>query len=158
MACEIDINLVVKKSLDLTHSILKKATHHLSVDLEEGLPKISGSSQKLQQVMINLLVNAGQALETPEQFIHVKTSKTPAAHFLMIEVTDSGPGVLPENLKKMKDPFFTTKRDHGGTGLGLSISDKIVYDHKGLMEFSSDFGKGLTAKILLPLSSLETTD
>lgn len=152
MEIEIDINLVVKKSLDLTHAILKKATRNLSVDLEKGLPRISGNPHKLQQVLINLLVNAGQALENKEQSIHVKTSKSLDAHFVTIEVIDTGPGVLPEDLKRMKDPFFTTKRDSGGTGLGLSISEKIVYDHKGIMEFSSKPGKGLTAKILLPLS------
>jgi polar amino acid transport system substrate-binding protein len=74
----------------------------------------------------------------------------------VIEVIDSGPGVLPHDLKKLKEPFFTTKRDHGGTGLGLSISDKIVYDHKGIMEFSSELGNGLAVKILLPVSRPET--
>lgn len=150
---EIDVNLVVKKSLNLTRSILKKATNHLSVDYEDGLPQTKGNSQKLQQVIINLLVNASQALENPEQSIHVQTSKTTDSHFIVIEVSDSGPGVSPENLKKMKDPFFTTRRDDGGTGLGLSISEKIVSDHKGILEFTSEFGNGLTAKILLPLSN-----
>jgi signal transduction histidine kinase len=102
--------------------------------------------------MVNLLVNAGQALEKPEQSIHVKTSKSADSCSLIIEVIDSGPGVKEQDLKKLKDPFFTTKRDHGGTGLGLSISEKIVYDHKGIMEFSSEFGKGLTVKIQLPLN------
>lgn len=156
MDTELDINLVVKKSLDLTHSILKKATRHLTVDYEEGLPKILGHPQKLQQVMINLLVNASQALENPEQSIHVRTSKTHDADFIVIEVIDTGPGVSPENLKKMKEPFFTTKRDDGGTGLGLSISEKILYDHKGMLEFFSEVGKGLTAKILLPTGSRES--
>jgi signal transduction histidine kinase len=153
---EININRVVEKSLDLTRSILKKSTHHLSVDLEENLPKISGNSQKLQQVMINLLVNAGQALENPEQSISVKTSIPAGSRFMVVEVADTGPGISPQDLKKIKEPFFTTKRDHGGTGLGLSISEKIVYDHKGIMEFYSEVGKGLTAKIFLPLSGSET--
>jgi signal transduction histidine kinase len=152
----IDINLVVTKSLDLAHSILKKATHHLSVDLAADVPKIPGNAQRLQQVMINILVNAGQALENPEQFIHVKTIHPPGSGFVVIEVTDSGPGVDPQALKKLKEPFFTTKRDHGGTGLGLSISDKIVYDHKGIMEFSSTPGNGLAVKIQLPVSRPET--
>lgn len=150
MEKQVDVNQVVKKSLDLTGSILKKATQHLSCELEEDLPKIPGNSQKLQQVIINLLVNACQALENPEQAIHVKTSKAKGTHFIAIEVTDTGPGVSKENLRKLKDPFFTTKRDNGGTGLGLSISEKIVYDHMGIMEFISDTGKGLTVKILLP--------
>ena len=100
-----------------------------------------------------VLVNAGQALENPEQSIHVQTSKLKESHFIVIEVSDSGPGVSPGDLKKLKEPFFTTKRDHGGTGLGLSISEKIVYDHKGILEFASEFGKGLTVKILLPLTN-----
>lgn len=157
MDTEMDVNLVVRKSLDLTRSILKKATHHLSMDLEEGLPTMLGNPQKLQQVVINLLVNAAQALENPEQAIHVKTSQTSPPAFIVIEVIDSGPGVLPGDLKKMKDPFFTTKRDQGGTGLGLSISEKIVYDHKGIMEFTSEFGKGLAVKILLPFPGKDST-
>jgi len=153
MEKEIDINIVVKKSLDLTHTILKKATRHLSVELDENLPKISANTQKLQQVLINLLVNASQALEHKEQSIQVKTSKSSKSQFIVIEVADTGPGVTPSNLKKIKDPFFTTKRDEGGTGLGLSISEKIVNDHMGIMEFTSDLGKGLSARILLPFTN-----
>ena len=151
MESGIDVNLVVKKALELTLSVLKEASHHLTVELEDGLPKISGNSQKLQQVIINLLLNASQALENQKQSIHVKTSKADEARFIVIEVIDKGPGAHPEDVKKMKDPFFTTKRDQGGTGLGLSISEKIIYDHKGTMEFASEVGKGMSAKILLPL-------
>ena len=83
----------------------------------------------------------------------MKTSKSSKSHFIVIEVADTGPGVTPSNLKKIKDPFFTTKRDEGGTGLGLSISEKIVNDHMGIMEFTSDLEKGLSAKILLPFKN-----
>jgi len=150
---KIDINRVVKKALSLTHSILKKATNNLSYDLQEDLPKIFGNSQKLQQVIINLLVNASQALENPEQSIHVQTLKKSNPDCIVIEVSDNGPGVKPSDLDKLKNPFFTTRRDHGGTGLGLSISEKIVFDHGGIMEFASEFGKGLCVKILLPCPS-----
>lgn len=146
----IEVNQVVEKSLDLTHAILKKSTARLTVDYGENLPRVQGNFQKLQQVMINLLVNAGQALEHPDQSIHVQTRINDQKNFLVIEVRDTGPGVTPENLKKMKDPFFTTRRDDGGTGLGLSISEKIITDHQGMLEFSSQPGQGLTARILLP--------
>lgn len=146
----IDVNQVVGKSLDLTHAILKKSTSYLTVDYGVNLPLVQGNFQKLQQVMINLLVNAGQALEGPEQSIHVQTRLNDEKNFLVIEVRDTGPGVTLENLKKMKDPFFTTRRDEGGTGLGLSISEKIILDHQGMLEFSSLPGQGLTARILLP--------
>lgn len=150
MDTAVDINPMVKKSLELTGPIVKKATHHLWVDLDEDLPQVRGNVQKLQQVMINLLVNASQALENPEQFIQVRTRKTRDARFVSIEVADSGPGVSPEALRKLKEPFFTTRRDEGGTGLGLSISEKIVNDHGGILDFSSEAGQGLTASILLP--------
>jgi signal transduction histidine kinase len=116
----------------------------------DDLPRIQGNFGKLQQVMINLLVNAAQALENSKQSIHVRTRLSAQKDFLIIEVIDTGPGVTQKDLKKMKDPFFTTRRDEGGTGLGLSISEKIVSDHGGALEFSSSLGQGLTARILLP--------
>ncbi|MCK5312601.1 MAG: GHKL domain-containing protein, partial [Desulfobacteraceae bacterium] len=148
---ETDVNIIVKKSLELTNTILKKTTNNLSVNLDKSLPKISGNSQKLQQVMINLLVNACQAIENKEQAIEITTSRSSKADYIEIKVADKGPGVSLENLKKMQEPFFTTNRDDGGTGLGLSISEKIINDHKGIMEFDSILGEGLTAVILLPL-------
>ena len=146
----IDINEVVEKSVDLTHTVLKKMTRHLTVSYEKALPPVPGNFQKLQQVIINLLVNAGQALENAGQAISVRTFINEQRTFIGIEVSDTGPGVSGEDLKKMKDPFYTTRRDDGGTGLGLSISEKIVNDHKGLLEFESEPGEGLTARILLP--------
>ncbi|MBU0971599.1 MAG: cache domain-containing protein [Proteobacteria bacterium] len=150
---QIDVNEVVKKSMDLTAVVLKKATALLSVSYGENLPRVQGNFGKLQQVMVNLLVNAGQALDHPEQSIHVQTHLSDGKDALVIEVTDTGPGVSPQNLKKMKDPFFTTRRDEGGTGLGLSISEKIISDHRGILTFSSLPGQGLTARIFLPCCS-----
>ncbi len=154
---EIDINQVVEKSMDLTHTVLKKITPNLSVTYAKDLPLVSGNFQKLQQVVINLLVNAGQALENAspalgksDQSIMVTTFMNRQKTFMGIEVRDTGPGVTGDALKKMKDPFFTTRRDEGGTGLGLSISEKIVSDHQGILEFESEPGQGLTARILLP--------
>ncbi len=155
---KLNVNEVVEKSVDLTHTVLKKMTHHLTVTYEKDLPKIAGNFQKLQQVVINLLVNAGQALENPAQSISVRTYINKEYTFVCIEIADTGPGVSAADLKKMKDPFFTTRRDEGGTGLGLSISEKIVNDHKGLMEFESKPGQGLTARILLPCEDKFTID
>ncbi len=141
---------MVEKSVDLTHTVLKKFTAHLSVAYGDDLPSVAGDFQKLQQVIINLLVNAGQALESSDQAISVSTFINKERSFIGIEVTDTGPGVGSDELKILIDPFFTTRRDDGGTGLGLSISEKIVNDHKGILEFESEVGKGLTARILLP--------
>lgn len=147
---EVDINQLVNKSVDLMRPHLKKATENLSIETEPGLPLIKGNFQKLQQVIINLLVNAGQALEKTEQSITVKTSRRNRPGFISIQVCDTGPGMAPQELKKITDPFFTTRRDDGGTGLGLSISEKIISGHKGILEFESEPGQGLTATITLP--------
>lgn len=147
---EIDIGQLVEKSVDLMRPHLKKATKHLLVESTPDLPSIKGNFQKLQQVIINLLVNAGQALENMDQSITIKTSKKIRPGFISIQVCDTGPGLTKDNLKKICNPFFTTRRDEGGTGLGLSISEKIISGHKGILEFESTPGEGLTATISLP--------
>ncbi|MDD9301728.1 MAG: cache domain-containing protein [Desulfobacter sp.] len=147
---KIDINQVVEKSMDLTHTVLKKITRQISVSYGENLPMVTGDFQKIEQVIINLLVNAGQALENYDQSISVSTCLNREKTFIIIQVSDTGPGVGPEDLKMIKDPFFTTRRDEGGTGLGLSISEKIVSDHQGILEFESEKGKGFLARIFLP--------
>ncbi|MDT8378685.1 MAG: cache domain-containing protein [Desulfotignum sp.] len=147
---EIDINQVVEKALDLTHNTLKKITPNVSAHYGRHLPGVSGDFQKLMQVVINLLTNAAQALENPNQAIRVSTSANQHKNIVTIEVTDTGPGVPSGMLEKIIDPFFTTRRDEGGTGLGLFISEKIVSDMQGVLELASDPGQGFTARIVLP--------
>ncbi len=146
----IDVNQVVEKALDLTHNTLKKITPHVSAQYGRHLPVVSGDFQKLLQVMINLLTNAGQTLENPDQSITVTTSANPHKNIVTIEVADTGPGVSPDMLEKIIDPFFTTRRDEGGTGLGLFISEKIVSDMQGILELASEPGQGFIARIVLP--------
>jgi signal transduction histidine kinase len=147
---EIDVNQVVEKALDLTHNTLKKITPNVSAHYGRHLPGVSGDFQKLMQVVINLLTNAAQALENPNQAIMVSTSANQHKNIVTIEVTDTGPGVPSDMLEKIIDPFFTTRRDEGGTGLGLFISEKIVSDMQGVLELASDPGQGFTARIVLP--------
>lgn len=158
---EIDINRLVKKSVELMRPSLKKTVPELIVDQTPDLPLVRGNFRKLEQVLINLLVNAGQAMETqngtpdtnalnPGQKILIKTDQDTRSGYVSIEVSDTGPGLSEKNIKNITEPFFTTRRDEGGTGLGLSISEKIINDHKGILEFHSRDNQGLTAKILLP--------
>lgn len=147
---EIDVNQVAKKALDLAHPTLKKITPQVSADLGTSLPAVAGDFQKLVQVVINLLTNAGQALESKDQSITVTTSTNQHKNIVTIEVTDTGPGVAKDLLEKIIDPFFTTRRDNGGTGLGLFISKKIVSDMQGVLELASEPGQGFTARIVLP--------
>lgn len=147
---DVDINQIVEKSLELTRSITSKATRCLEVKYDRALPCVQGNFQKLQQVVINLLVNAAQALNDPNQAIRVRTYMHAEAGHAAIEVADEGVGANFETMKKMAEPFFTTRRDQGGVGLGLSISKKIVYDHGGMLEFESIPGRGMTVRVILP--------
>ncbi len=103
---QVDSNVMVTKSLDLTRSLIKKSTRNLSVDLDEKMPLIFANSQKLQQVIINLIVNACQALENPEQAITVSTRYLKESNEVLIMVADTGPGITRAELEKIKEPFF----------------------------------------------------
>ncbi len=149
----VDINTAVSKAIVLVKNLIKKSTNHFSVDYGDNLPQFKGNAQRVEQVVINLLVNSCQALKDSEQSLKVTTGHNKKSSKLVVEVRDKGAGMPPEVLKRIKDPFFTTKRDDGGTGLGLSISDRIIQDHNGTIEFSSQSNKGTTVKVSLPITS-----
>jgi signal transduction histidine kinase len=146
----VNLNKVVEKAIGLISSLLKKATHDFRVEYYENLPTLQGNSQRLGQVVINLLVNATQALTDPHQRLRVCTGYLEESEEVFLEVHDEGVGMTAEILARIKDPFFTTKRDTSGTGLGLSISDTIIRNHGGWLDFKSEPAKGTTATILLP--------
>ncbi len=149
----VDINTAVSKAIALVKNLIKKSTNHFLVDYGENLPQFKGNAQRVEQVVINLLVNSCQALKDSEQSLKVTTGHNKRSYKLVVEIRDKGVGMPPEVLKRIKDPFFTTKRDDGGTGLGLSISDRIIQDHGGTIEFSSQSNKGTTVKVSLPITS-----
>lgn len=142
----VDVNAVVKSALILLQSVISNSTTRFSLECAESLPVIMGNFQRLEQVVINLIQNACQALENRDQPVAVRTWLDEVEGFVVIEVADGGRGISPEHLKQITDPFFTTKRDTGGTGLGLSISSNIVHNHGGLLEFSSTPGVGTIAR------------
>ncbi len=146
----VNLNDVVEKAIGLMSSLIKKATHDFRVEYYENLPTLQGNSQRLGQVVINLLVNGCQALTGPHQGLYVKTGYLEESEEIFLEVKDFGGGMEQDVLDRIKDPFFTTKRDSNGTGLGLSISDTIVRNHGGWLEFSSEVMQGTTAVVLLP--------
>jgi len=149
----VDVNEVVRKALDLLASPLRKSTHRFSVVYGENLPKLpKGRSRKIEQVVINLLMNACQALSGPDKAVRIVTGHDPDTNSLVITVADEGCGMPANLIARIKDPFFTTKRSQGGTGLGLSISDAIIREHHGCLEFTSREGYGTTARVVLPLN------
>ena len=148
----VDPNAVVESAMVIVNNLIRKSTHHPSVELEENLPKIRGNQQQLEQVIINLITNSCQALQSSQKCLFVSTSYNETSDLIAIRVRDEGEGIPPENLNHIIEPFFTTKRDTGGTGLGLSVSYNIVKNHGGHLHFTSRFGKGTTATVMLPVS------
>jgi signal transduction histidine kinase len=146
----VNLNQVVEKAVGLIASLIRKATSNFQLDLDENLPTLQGNSQRLGQVIINLVVNACQALTEPSQGLRICTGYLEESEEIFLEVRDSGIGMTAEVLARIKDPFFTTRRDSSGTGLGLSISDTIIRNHGGWLDFSSEPMHGTTATILLP--------
>ena len=146
-----DLNQVVQAALTLLASPLKKCTHNLRVELAEELPRLKGNFQRVEQVVVNLLQNACQALPSPAAGITVRSELSLDASHIVLIVQDQGSGISLQSLQRIQDPFYTTKRDSGGTGLGLSISAGIMEEHGGRLDFTSQPGKGTTARAIFPL-------
>lgn len=148
---DVDLNTVVQKALGLVRSLIKKTVSDFQDHYASELPAIHGNSQRIEQVAVNLLVNACQAATDAPIALRVTTGFQEQSREVFFQVGDTGIGMAPEVMARIADPFFTTKRDRGGTGLGLSISHTIVKDHGGRMEFESQPGQGTTATVYLPV-------
>jgi len=150
----LDLNKLVEVSMRLVANQIKQSTNHFAVHYSDNLPLFKGSGQRIEQVIINLILNACQALNDKEQQISVRTLYDDALQHVVFIITDHGVGIKDDDLSKLTDPFFTSKREQGGTGLGLSVSAGIVRDHQGLLDFRSTEGKGTTVKLSLPLEHI----
>jgi len=148
----IDLNQVVQTALRLVDPTIRKATGRLNTDFGIALPKFLGNLQRIEQVVVNLVLNACQALPDRERGIDIETRLAADLSRLELKIHDEGEGIAPEHLSRLTDPFFTTKRDSGGTGLGLSVSAGIVKEHGGTLTFDSTPGKGTTVTLSLPVA------
>ncbi|MBU1196179.1 MAG: response regulator [Proteobacteria bacterium] len=141
----VDINKGLESTLNVVHNELKYKT---TVIKELGdIPMVEGFPQKLNQVFMNILVNAGQAIEEKGE-IRIQTRAE--GKNVVILISDTGCGIAPENLPKIFDPFFTTKEIGKGTGLGMNIAYNIIEEHKGKITIDSAVGKGTTFTVVLP--------
>ncbi|MGA2569749.1 MAG: ATP-binding protein [Terracidiphilus sp.] len=145
-----DLNQVIRDTLSLLEHQFKTAQILVDLDLAEELPPIHGNPGKLQQVFLNLLLNAKEAMPGGGR-LRVVTLVNGHVEAL---VSDSGSGIAPEHLKRIYDPFFTTKTmpgDKRGTGLGLSVSYGIIQEHAGKIYVESAVGAGTTFHLEFPL-------
>lgn len=147
----LELNDIVRTAIRLVEPSIRKATAHFTAEYAESLPSIVGNAQRIEQVIVNLIINACQALPDRERRIVVSTTFAPDSGTAIFRVRDEGVGIAPEHLSRLTDPFFTTKRDSGGTGLGLSVSAGIVKEHGGSLVFESQPGKGTVVTLTLPV-------
>jgi signal transduction histidine kinase len=149
---EADVNVLLDSALNIVHNELKYKTE---VVRQFGqLPPIRCVGGQLEQVFVNLLVNAGQAI--PERgTITVRSGTDEGGSHVWIEVEDTGIGIPEQNLAQLFDPFFTTKPVGKGTGLGLSISYGIVQHHGGDIQVESEAGHGCLFRVVLPVAGPE---
>ncbi len=152
---DIVLNKVVLKAIGLVSNLIKNSTDNFSVDTTQNLPIFKGSAQRIEQVVINLVMNACQSLPDRERSVRVRTGQDSDKDGVFIEIQDEGTGIPAKALQQIKDPFFTTKRDGGGTGLGLAISDRIIRDHEGTLSFYSEEGRGTTVRVFFPVSLIK---
>ena len=147
-----DLNRVLQDTLELRQYALRVAGVEVEVKLDSALPPTWADPFQLQQVVLNLIVNAEHALATRDRDrrLRVISAQTKSGATLILRVADNGSGISPEILPRIFNPFFTTKPVGEGTGLGLSISDGIIREHGGRITVDSRVGQGTTFTIELP--------
>ncbi|MDH4161607.1 MAG: PAS domain S-box protein [Nitrospirota bacterium] len=155
MDAEVNVNKVIADALIILGSQIRRFTDNYSADLKGNLPPVLGNRQALEQVVINLVMNALESLPDRGRGIRITSSFDEAQQSVVIQIADEGVGMSPEICREALDPFFTTKHDAGGTGLGLSISNAIITNHGGSLEFRSEPCKGTTAIVKLPAGAGE---
>jgi PAS domain S-box-containing protein len=144
---DVDVNRVVEETLSLVAHPLKTSQIQVVKQLSDGLPPVRGSANKLQQVFLNLFLNARDAMPLGGM-LEVRTAAHNGA--VEIEVVDTGNGISREHIHKIFDPFFTTKPGGRGTGLGLSVSYGIIKEHAGKIDVRSTPGRGTLFHVEFP--------
>jgi signal transduction histidine kinase len=145
-----EINEVVRDACAIINHQLELQQVKIVQDLAQQLPEIQGNSNQLQQVLMNLMINAQQAMEGDPGKVIVSTRRNEAGQ-IEIVVSDTGPGIPEAIQSKLFEPFFTTKPTGKGTGLGLSVSFGIIRDHQGEISVQSEPGRGTDFIIRLPV-------
>lgn len=150
---DINVNKIISDTLALLEHQLKTARVKVDVNLQSDLPLIHGNAGKLQQVFLNVFLNAKDAMSSMGGTLRVETSNDSGVN---VSVSDTGTGIAPEHIQKIYDPFFTTKLSPRegqtrGTGLGLSVTYGIIQEHAGKIRVESQAGQGTTFHLEFPL-------
>ena len=146
-----DINDILSRTLELRAYELRTGNIELAVELAPSLPQVMADFHQLQEVFLNIVLNAEQAISEANGGGKLSIKTEQIKGYIRISFTDDGPGIPAENINKLFDPFFTTRGETGGTGLGLSVCHGIVTEHDGKIYARSKPGKGATFFVELPV-------
>jgi len=149
---EADINTVIQKTLTLVQNMIDVQNIETVIRLEEGLPRLFVDAHQVQQVLVNLITNAVQAMTSGGR-LFISSRQGKGGDSVEITVKDTGKGIQPEFLSHIFDPFFSTKGE-AGTGLGLSVSYGIIKNHRGDIRVESKPGVGTTFTVELPIAKM----
>jgi PAS domain S-box-containing protein len=147
---QLDLNRILKETLTLIEHQLEKSGVTIRASFSDALPSTRGNGGKLQQVFLNLFLNARDAMPDGGTLTVRSWGEAGYAH---VEIADTGFGISPENLARIYDPFFTTKSAKKGTGLGLSVTYGIVQEHNGIIEVESRVGAGTRFRLEFPAAA-----
>jgi signal transduction histidine kinase len=146
---KVDVNTAIEACTRLVHNEVHK-TADIKLELDPNVPVFVGNSHKIEQVLVNLIVNAAQAMPDDRRGLITVRSRCEDDH-VVVQVEDNGKGMNEKTIKQIFDPFFTTKRAKGGSGLGLAIAYRILEEHNGTITVKSEPGAGTTFTIRIPV-------
>jgi two-component system NtrC family sensor kinase len=149
-----NINELILHTLSLVERQPVFQNIRIAKNLDPQVPIILLDANQIQQVFMNILLNAADAMATGGS-LTISSSQVPGDSFVQVKFSDTGCGISEENLNRIFDPFFTTKADKKGTGLGLAVSYGIIERHRGRIEVQSEIDRGTTFTIQLPLEASE---
>lgn len=146
----IQVNTAVRNALRLAQTTFRKSSVQLELDLIENLPLIEGNLQSIEQILLNIIINAIQAIDHDHGNLRISTGFQINDGRIYIRISDNGRGISPSISDKIFLPFVTDKQAEGGTGLGLSVTYSLVKAHEGEISFQSSPGEGTTFSVYLP--------
>jgi len=149
----VNLNSIVPTTLELVSTVIRRKEIQVEQKLDEKLPIVSADAKQIQQVLINLVTNAADAIKSKGKIV-IKSYKEripgrSGGEYAVISISDNGIGIVPEDLSKIFNSFFTRKAE--GTGLGLPITQRILHQHNGVIDVESAVGSGTTFYIKLPI-------
>jgi signal transduction histidine kinase/ActR/RegA family two-component response regulator len=146
----VDINAAITAAVRLAQTTIRKSGVELRMNLAEDLPRVQGNQTSIEQVTLNVIINAIQAIDHDQGRIDIQSGAVDAEGLVYISVRDNGCGISPEVADKIFDPFVTDKQDQGGTGLGLAVSYNLVKAHDGQITFRQPDDGGTLFTVSIP--------